>query len=422
VVEQSDPYIEKLPKISSGEIMDPEHHNAIVDAINSLAFTAIGLQTNSFVYLALTGKVVYGFTTDVPYNIASGGFLLTRDILVDRSVIAFVCGSTTVGVIGRYTDPHNLYIFSVDWNDQALYKRSKGDWVEFAWLYDDISDYTWISAPFALSISGSTIKGLWWIPKADGTIDPLDVDWLRNNLRDSIVVTDTDIVSGRFGFDTHTFYGIYHNVLNQLSVYLLEPLSSHRPAIAVIETSVVKDENGIRADLLHDYVVPKKHEKLYNKLKSVGFDDSEIERFYRIRKVDRMSFNYGSIDYKGGSTMFLAVYGGDKDVVDKQIEYVRKKNMFVDFVKQDIGYVRDLYKKIRSENRDMLITENELAYQLLGYEELELNSISDFYQREVIDLGRLRRNIDREIDMWINRAKRLNKTDVSEKLRRIKRR
>jgi len=377
---------------------------------------------NSFVYLALTGKVVYGFTTNVPYGASSGGFLLTRDILVDRSVIALLGGSYPYSCVGRYADSNNLYMFSADPFDQILCKRSNGNWVKFSKQRNYMDVYTELSLPFALSISGSTIKGLWWIPKEDGTIDPLDVNWLRNNIYMSIVVTDTDIVSGRFGFDTGDDYAI----INSLSVYLLEPLSSHKPAIAVIETGVVKDDdNVVRADLLHDYVVPKEHEKLYNKLKSMGFDDSEIERFYRIRKVDRLAFNYGSIDYKGGSTMFLAVYGGDKDVVDKQIDYVRKKNMFVDFIKQDIGYIKDLYRRIRLENKDMMITENELAYQLLGYEELEVDAVADFYQREVVDLKRLNpatvSDFYRTVGLWIDRAKRYNRSSALSTLYRVAR-
>jgi len=45
VVEQAEPYIQKLPTVRSGEVMDPEHHNAIVDAINALSSLLTGLPT-----------------------------------------------------------------------------------------------------------------------------------------------------------------------------------------------------------------------------------------------------------------------------------------------------------------------------------------------------------------------------------------
>jgi len=39
-VEQAEPYIQGLPKVKTGDIIEPEHHNAIVDAINALSSVA----------------------------------------------------------------------------------------------------------------------------------------------------------------------------------------------------------------------------------------------------------------------------------------------------------------------------------------------------------------------------------------------
>jgi hypothetical protein len=74
----------------------------------------------------------------------------------------------------------------------------------------------------------------------------------------------------------------------------------------------------------------------------------------------------------------------------------------------------------------MLITENELTYQLIGAEELEVKSIADFYEREVVNLKRIDPakivDFDQTIDMWIAKAQQHNKHDDAERLKNIKKR
>jgi len=425
-----DAIIARLRYVKSGDIVEVSDHNDLVDAVKKIRDILANIQPsapkfvdNSFEYFALTGNVVYGFIGGNYWYNCRAPIVLYKQEFTDKAVLSIFSGYFESIIVGRWKNNNNLYWGGGDYSYKYLYKAVNNVWTRLGQVSDNTLSVTGHGFPQALSISGSVVKYMWWGLPPNGMLDPLNqLDWLVNNVRKAIVVTDTDLVSGLFGVELLRSYDLGSEATFPIAAYLLEPMSRHEPAVAVIEVDTVNDGGLIRPNLLRDEVVDPRFEKIYSKLRSLGLDDDEIGVLIRIPKINRLAVHYGSIDYRTSSpTMFLAIYGGDRPAVDMQIENARKRNMYADFVNPSTD-IRELHRKMKRENPDMLITENELAYQLLGYEELEVEAVADFYQREVLDLKRVDPSkipsFDRTIKMWMDRAKKLNRSSALSKLRR----
>jgi hypothetical protein len=84
---------------------------------------------------------------------------------------------------------------------------------------------------------------------------------------------------------------------------------------------------------------------------------------------------------------------------------------------RDYSYL-DFYRR-EKEKRGWLITENELAYQLFGREDLELKAVADFYWREVVELSRLKEisePIRDVLSYWLRRSRELRVEYAERKL------
>jgi len=426
-----DSIIARLRYVMSGDIVEASDHNDLVEAIKKIReiLDTIGggaqFIQNSFAYFALSGNVVYGFRGGIYWYDTRAPIVLYNQEFTDKAVLSICSGYFESIIVGRWRDNNNMYWGGGDSYYKSLFKAVNNVWTELGEVRDNTLVVTGYGFPQALSVSGSAIKYMWWGLPPNGVLDPVNqLDWLANNVRGSIVATDTDLVSGLFGVEQLRTYYDGAGATFPISAFLIEPMTRLRGAVAVIEAEAINENGAIKPSLLHDYVVDPRFSKIYNKLRSLGLEDEEINTLIRIPRIDRLAVAYGTIDYKRTPTMFLAIFDGSDEAIRRQVDYARSRNLFADFVKPTLDYVRELHRRIKRDNPDMLITENELSYQLLGLEELEVDAVADFYRREVLDLKRLdpSRIADfyRTMDMWTRRAEK-HKRPSAETFRKLKR-
>ena len=259
------------------------------------------------------------------------------------------------------------------------------------------------------SVSGSTLKGF-----RDDLTTP------------KISVTDTTFASGGFGAG-----GAWNQPFRAFAfAYILKaPTSSIPSSQAVVEYPVIgkgTSDDPIRPNMPEELVEIDPRALPPDEANAVQANPKGPNG---LPMVNRLAVTWGAIDYKGGPTMVVAIYPSTpsyvrKDNVLRHIEFARGKNLFVDTGPFTLDRVRDLYRKLKTINRDMLITDNELAYQLIGAEELEIDAAADFYEREVINLRRIDPakivDFDKTIDMWLERGKRFKRDKALEKLSKVK--
>jgi len=353
----------------------------------------VALEERNFITLSVSNKLVYAplYPYDPSFPREVG--ILTLDEYVDKSL--FVINKSLGVVILRHRGVYNYYavVCYASYKSDLSYARAHFDVYSvvpttsslLAYLSGDYPDpyevyyYRYRYVPTSIAgCTGSIIKGV-GIGCKDSPVNPLvNLDKCTKSGVASLV--DTTHPSGRFGYARTNNYIEFE----YLGSYLLEPLSELVPPKAIVEVDVVKDKDGtIRPNL--------------------STEKTEDEHRYDV--------SFGAIDYKGGSTMFVSLFSGN---IGKYVEIARRKNLFADYVKHDLSYVREVYKVLRSENKDMLATENELAYHLIGREELEVDAVADFYEREVINLKRVNparvADFDDVIRRWVGRAVKFNRT------------
>jgi hypothetical protein len=245
--------------------------------------------------------------------------------------------------------------------------------------------------------------------------------------------TDTTWPYGYFGpFHLYGYEQFY-----QWTWWFVPPFTKAPEALAVLETEYSKepelykdirriediDPNILPDTLVRDY-------RLYKSLVGKGFTKEEIEFIWHsrgiekkiIEEVDLAQVNWGAIDKQQNLEHgLIALFGSNQfnpNAVLQQIEWARSKNYLV-YKPRDYSYL-DFYRR-EKEKRGWLITENELAYQLFGREDLELKAVADFYWREVIERNRIpmEPQIVATIEMWIERARAMNLEEVEKKLRTV---
>jgi len=462
VVEQAEPYIQGLPKVKTGDVIDPEHHNAIVDAINSLSYTALGLNTNSFVYLALTNRLM------AVLNTFHGNMnVVDKNEYTDKGITAL--SSYWGFLLARLKDVGNHYVgyeeTDTGWRGTSIYLAIEliiDD--EIIYLAEGDSpwytEYSMLATVLKFSALGSMLGLIAYLDT-----NPIDI-LNPPQAFFGISASDTTFASGYFGYGYKFYYDTVELSTDVLTVYLVEPeIPGYTPppqppqppspqsiqplqppasfdgftdpvtivephsTYAVVEVDVVGDgsrDNPIRPNFDASVVVKERYRKLYdvlvNKLKLSEAEAIDVlKSMYRNPISRRCDVNYGAIDYKGTPTMFVVLSGGN---VGKYVSRSRSKNMFADYIKPSFDFVKELHRRIRSENKEMLITENELAFQILHRREYEIDAIADFYHREVVDLKRLNparvSGFDRTIDSWIKKAEQLKRTDSLTKLKKAK--
>jgi len=256
-----------------------------------------------------------------------------------------------------------------------------------------------------LSVAGSSLKVF-----REGIV--FNINNRPSNL--VITATDTDIASGKVGINLHRLYidstGVFRFATN-LCAYLRSPASPLTSPDAIVEYDVIGDgseENPYRPDMPEDII----QDETYG-------------------NVNTLAVTWGAIDYKGEPTMLCAIYEQSpeylrKDRVMTHIEYVKKKNLMVIKTPRTLREVNEMYRKIRGERKEMMITVNELAYHLLGRPELEIDAVADFYERELLDLNRIKKvptwELHRTLRRWEELGKRYRRENAIKKLAKVRRR
>jgi hypothetical protein len=358
--------------------------------------------------------------------------------VIDYAYLVIATDGMRMPVRCQYPQWNSLYTheFAVGTTaaDNALVKWVIGTSTRIGYEAVDLSAYYYL---YALSASGSTFKvyRAWVTAKKVASQTP------------KFTVTDTQWRWGYYGLGqvrgTHQFH--FPNT------YYTKPWSVSEQPLVVVELPVMGSGSaedpyspGLAQELVEidtsdptisDFL--KIEKKQYDTLKTRGFSDSEIKLLFgRVprHQIDRLAVSWGSIDFRVDAstgkpispTFLVAIYSSTpsysrKDNIQRQIEHARRKNFKVYTPPFDIKSIHSREKR----DRDWLITESELAYHLTGREDLEVDAVADFYEREM-QLGTLKGVdpwiFDKTLEMWIERAKRLKRDKAVEKLGKTKRR
>jgi hypothetical protein len=277
----------------------------------------------------------------------------------------------------------------------------------------DLSDYHYL---YGGSIAGSTIKGFRaWVDMSN-----------YKSATAKFTVTDTQITSGLFSLGHVRGYHQHYYPF----AYITYPWSEGAKAQVAVEVEI---ESGrprfleARAEPTLQ-VVPetiKNDYKQYKKLREKGLTDEEIE-FLLGRKpktsVNLLAVTNGAIDCRDSSYCLYAIFDSNPynpHAPLGQLEHARRRSLTV-YKPRDYSYL-DFYRR-EKEKRGWLITENELAYQLFGREDLELKAVADFYWREVVELNRLKEisePIRDVLNYWLRRSRELKVEYAERKLTEV---
>lgn len=361
----------------------------------------------TFAYLAAIYKVV-PFLATYTDHIAE----LVNDIFTDKAIEGW--GRDGTRWQARINKTGNGYSFeivtAISARDFLIVRWSSGSSTQIGYEAVDLSDKWYL---LKMSVGGSTLK------------------WYRDDLTTpKVTVTDTTYASGYFGVGVTTGTSSMLSVV-ALSSILRAPSSSLPQPSAIVEYPVVgsgKPEDPIRPDMPQELVEVDPGTLPPEEAQAVLFNPKGPNG---LPQVDRLAVTWGAIDYKGEPTMITAIYGGSPsylrpDRIQRHMEHARRKNLLAETIKPDPAYVRDLHRRLAKDRKDMLITENELMYQLLGYEELEVDAVADFYERELVNLKRIKDvpgwALERTLEIWERLAEKYKRSNALVKLRRVRRR
>lgn len=373
----------------------------------------------TFGYLAVIDKLLY-----TAYRWDSGG-VVVADVFIDKAVEGVVNPIYWPFMLARHQDADNTYY---NWlsrymrtSDHQLYKAVNYVETQLAVESVDIEDTGHI---FAISCSGSVVKSLRYrLDRPARSITEVTPSGV-------ITATDTTFVSGYFGFRIIESWND-QGYVDTASARLLPPLTRVPLASHVIEYNITGTgtrDDPIRPDMPQELVEVSQSQVTPNEWQAIKNNPKGPNG---LPQVDRLAVTWGAIDYKGEPTMVVTVYGGSPsylrpDRIQKHMEHARRKNLLAETIKPDPQYVRDLHRRLRKDRKDMMITENELMYQLLGYEELEVEAVADFYERELVNLNRIKNvpawELERTLERWERLAEKHKRPNALVKLRRVRRR
>jgi len=367
----------------------------------------------TFAYLIAIGKATYARIFGVAGR--TGGFV-TVDSFTDKALKTMIpedCRSP----MSRWQDENNAYYTYMENGgstaDHQIRKYEGGSETSLGTEAVDLRDddvYLVIH-----SVSGSTIKSF----REDLTTP-------------KITVTDTTFASGRFG---HGF--TYHQNATPVYMELIAPASPSPKALAVIEV----EPNDFYKDLreisqlsgLPDFLYEEA--KKYETLKAKGFTDEEIELLFGTipqHQVDLASVTWGAFDYKGEATMLCVITGDNpyqEGAILKQIEHAKSKNLKVYKPPIDLTEARDLHRQIKADRPEIIAGVHNLAYQCLGYADLEPLAVADFYDgfvQGIYDWKDLEKvpswELERTIKRWMQRLEKasINAEEKEKHMRKLK--
>jgi len=364
----------------------------------------------NFPYLAIINKLFF------EYDESSEPAIFTLDSFTDKAIKTWGLTRSSDYVWGRMmarrVDMNNKYFVQLMDNqstkDFILFKMVDGTVTELGYEAVDLNTNTFY--PEKLSLLGSNIKAY-----------RTDMDTPK------ISVTDTDLASGRFGF---TLYARGYISVVFEATYLLAPSSPSPQVNVIVEYDVIGEgtiENPIKPNMPQELVEVSKDQVTPEEWLAI---QSNSKGEHGLPLIDRLSVTWGSVDYKGEPTMLCAIYSSSpsylrEDRILKHIEYAKKKNLMVIKIPRTLREVNEIHKKITGTRREMMITVNELAYHLLGKPELEIDAVADFYERELLDLNRIKKvptwELHRILNRWEELGKHYKRFNAIKKLAKVRR-
>jgi len=271
--------------------------------------------------------------------------LLTNDSFTDKAVECIQIYDGTIGCIARLVNISNEYITGA-WTGYATSDFRIRKMVNGA-LYDIASeavDLSHIRYRYKLSCLGSTLKGY-----RDDMTTP------------KIVATDTSFASGKYGGgDTLGSPNAIH-----LSVILRVASSIFQQAQVILEVDVDGAGNNEAP------YIPK----LIHSFTQDGRDLNAI--------------TWGAFEFNDESaTNIIMVYGDNpykSGAIQRQIDYAKSKNLRVFTTPKDYGEAVSIYNKLKGDFNHWLAGKDNFAYQVFGWEVLDLLQGVDFYYGELLE-------------------------------------
>jgi len=349
----------------------------------------------SFAYLASINMVKV-----VSHQAAWGGAVVTADVFADKAVIALVQVNNNMVLKARVNTSVNYYrqttYLDRGTEDHKIEKSVAGT---VSGLASEAVDLNNRGQLFAISCSGSTIKGLRWL--IDGSpVSPLS----PGTPTATISATDTSFATGYFGLRSMR-ENYPHGFANEIASFLVPPLTPLPRAQAIVEVEVKgsgKPGDPYRPLTLEDHIevtetleVPdyvKQEAKRYNLLKAKGFTDDEIKillGYIPQHQIDRATVTWGAFEFSKDSPTNIIIVTGDnpyqQGAIQRQAELARSKNMRVLDPPKNYGEAVAQYNKLKNDFPHWLAGKDNYAYQMLGWEELDLFQNIDFYYGELIE-------------------------------------
>ena len=299
---------------------------------------------------------------------------------------------TTADITGRLQDAPNQYFALHDppqaTKDLRLFRTLAGTETEIAFQAVDIGE----SQVFGISCSGSSIRAHRWVARPQ-VVDPASLPAPTG----TATATDTNFTSGYFGV------GAY--VMDTGGARLLPPATPLPPALAVLEVEVEGSgapEDPYRPSLssnlveiqslqgLSDFLY--REAKKYQLMVSKGFTEDEIKLllgYIPQHQVDLGAVTWGAYEFSEKSPTNIIIITGDnpyqQGAVSRQVEFAKGKGLKTLSPPKNYGEAVAQYNRLRRDYPHWLAGKDNYAYQVLGWEELDLFQNVDFYYGELIE-------------------------------------
>jgi hypothetical protein len=298
----------------------------------------------------------------------------------------------TSEITGRLQDSNNQYFALFDppqaAGDLRLFRRVAGTEAQIAYQAVDIGE----SQVFGISCSGSSIRAHRWVARP-AVVDPASLPAPTG----SATATDTSFASGYYGVETRR--------MDTGGARLLPPATPLPPAQAILEVEVEGSgtpEDPYRPSLSQNLVeiqsltgLPEflyKEAKKYEILKNRGFTDEEMGLllgYIPQHQVDLGAITWGAFEFKEDSPTNIIVVTGDnpykEGAISKHVEMARSKNLKILDPPRDYEEAVTQFNQLKGDYPDWLAGKDNYAYQVLGWEELDLFQDVDFYYGELLE-------------------------------------
>jgi len=336
-----------------------------------------------------------------------GWAVVTTDSFTDKAIWGYAVAEA--GVIARWQNTNNFYnlVIAVGTSGKDFNLRIFSGGSESSIGYEAVNLSGSEVYDIKLSVSGSSFTAY-----REGA--------------SKFTATNSSIASGGYGADRRRIDKEGHCIW--IASRMLAPSSPSTPALYIIETET--SENGylmLSKEVEIDKIINapshlKLEAKKYMMLKAKGFTDDEIKSllgYIPQYTTDVEAVTSASFEFNREAPYCLVTIFDDNPykagAILRQIEYAKKRGWNVFPAPKDYISAITLYKRLKSDHPEWLAGKDNFAYQVLGWEELELFQVADFYYGELIEhkthYNQIKRvpdwELERTVKMWLERLKKV---------------